>query len=480
VHSTEPFVISLKEKQQIIKYILADFISAAIAWTILFVFRKSYIEPSTFGHEVGIYFDRNYYLGLMGIPVLWICIYALGGLYNRIWRRHRIKELSQVFFASLIGVLVIFFAFLLDDYIKSYKHYYQSVLVLFSAHFTLTLIARLLLTSRTVSLVQSGKIGFHAIIVGGNATALSMYEEIAAMRKSPGYRFIGFVRVNGRDDLLLKHIPFLGKYHELPQLIEKHKIEEVIIAIESGDHKDLENIVSLLEKTDVNINIIPDMYDILSGSVKMNSIYGVPLIRVNHEIMPAWQFSIKRFIDITFSLLALIILIPVLLAIALSVKLGSRGSIFYSQERIGRYGRPFQIYKFRTMVENAEKNGPQLSSSHDDRITKTGKFLRQTRLDELPQFYNVLKGDMSLVGPRPERKHFIELITQRAPHYSHLHRVRPGITSWGQVKFGYAENVDQMIQRLKYDILYIENMSLAMDIKILFYTIAIVLRGSGK
>jgi exopolysaccharide biosynthesis polyprenyl glycosylphosphotransferase len=478
VHSTEHS--RLNEKKQIIKYILSDFISAALAWTILFIFRKSHIESSTFGHEVDIILDRNYYLGLIGIPTLWICIYALGGLYNRIWRRHRIKELSQVFIASLIGVLFIFFAFLLDDYIKNYKHYYQSLVVLFSAHFVLTLIGRLILTSRTVSLVQSGKIGFHTIIVGGNAKALAMYEEIAAMRKSPGYRFIGFVRVNGQDDLLLKHLPFLGKYHELRTLIDRHKIEEVIIAVESGDHKDLENIISLLEDTEVNINIIPDMYDILSGSVKMNSIYGVPLIRVNHEIMPAWQFSVKRFIDITFSAIALILLIPVFLIIALAVKLGSSGPVFYSQERIGRYGKPFQIYKFRTMVENAEKNGPQLSSSNDDRITKAGKFLRKTRLDELPQFYNVLKGDMSLVGPRPERKHFIDLITQRAPHYSHLHRVRPGITSWGQVKFGYAENVDQMIQRLKYDILYIENMSLAMDIKILFYTIVIVLRGSGK
>jgi exopolysaccharide biosynthesis polyprenyl glycosylphosphotransferase len=254
----------------------------------------------------------------------------------------------------------------------------------------------------------------------------------------------------------------------------------VIIAVESGDHKDLENILSLLEDTEVNVNIIPDMYDILSGSVKMNSIYGVPLIRVNHEIMPAWQFSVKRMIDVAVSFFALVILSPFLLFVMFAIKLSSKGGIFYSQERIGKYGIPFRIYKFRTMICDAEKNGPQLSSAQDDRVTKIGRFLRKTRMDEIPQFINVLKGDMSLVGPRPERAYFIELITQRAPHYSHLHRVRPGITSWGQVKFGYAENVDQMIQRLKYDILYIENMSLAMDIKILFYTIAIVLKGSGK
>ena len=218
----------------------------------------------------------------------------------------------------------------------------------------------------------------------------------------------------------------------------------------------------------------------MSGSVKLNNIYGIPLIRVNHRIMPAWQLSIKRMIDVIVSGTSLLILSPFLLIVAMVIGVSSKGGILYSQERIGRFGKPFRIYKFRTMAKDAEKDGPQLSSAHDTRVTKFGRFLRKTRMDEIPQFWNVLKGEMALVGPRPERQHFIDLITQRAPHYSHLHRVRPGITSWGQVKFGYAENVDQMIQRLKYDILYIENMSIAMDIKILFYTVLIVMKGAGK
>lgn len=466
--------------RQIGKYIFADLCTAGLAWTILFIFRKRIVDSEGVGFMPEVDFDRNYYMGLILVPLFWVLLYLMGGHYNRIFRRHRLKEVGQVLVTSVVGVIVIFFVLLLDDQLGHYSRYYQTLLVLFGAHYSLTLIGRLILTSRTVSLVHSGKIGFNTIIVGGNAQALTMFEEIKGMRQSPGFLFTGFVRVNGNDNLLTKYIPLLGKYQELPKLIVEHDVEEVIIAVESGDHKDLEHILSLLEHLQVNVNIIPDMYDILSGSVKMNSIYGVPLIRVNHEIMPAWQFSVKRLLDIFISTLALILLSPLLLVMALAIKFSSDGPVIFKQERIGKFGKPFQILKFRTMVRDAERNGPQLSSSSDSRVTKVGRFLRKTRLDEIPQFWNVVIGDMSLVGPRPERQHYIDLITQKAPHYRHLHRVRPGITSWGQVKYGYAENVEQMVQRLKYDILYIENMSLAMDIKILLYTIIIVFKGSGK
>ncbi|MBL7897093.1 MAG: sugar transferase, partial [Crocinitomicaceae bacterium] len=230
----------------------------------------------------------------------------------------------------------------------------------------------------------------------------------------------------------------------------------------------------------VRISLIPDVYDILSGQVQMNSIFGALLFRVNDNVMPEWQISTKRIIDITCSIFALIILMPLYLVLAILVKTSSKGPIFFTQERIGLHQKPFQIIKFRTMVVDAEKSGPQLSSSNDKRITGVGKFLRKTRLDEFPQFWNVLRGDMSLVGPRPERRFYIDQIAKHDPQYLYLHKVRPGITSWGQVKYGYAENVEQMIQRMKYDLLYIRNMSLALDLKIMFYTIAIIFKGTGK
>ncbi len=468
-------------RAQVAKYVAADLFGTAVAWTLFHVFRKAYLEPVKYGYPVGITFDAHFWWALVLVPLFWAGLYLSIGGYSDVFRRFRIKELGQCLLISFLGTVVIFFGLLLDDEVAGYRYYYRSFSALFLLHFGITFTLRFLLTSRTVRRVHARVIGFNTVLVGGNERALAIHQEIEGMPKSPGNRFVGFVSVNGGDQQLGNTgLPRLGKWNELRRVIDEHQVEEAIIAVESGEHAHISRIINELEGTHVRIKVIPDMYDIMAGSVKMTSIFGAPLIEVNPQIMPAWQFALKRLIDILFSGLALALLLPFLLIIALLVKASSPGPVFFRQERIGRFGKPFRIIKFRSMYCDAERSGPQLSSATDPRITPIGRFLRRTRLDELPQFWNVLKGDMSLVGPRPERQFFIDRIMEVAPHYRHLHKVRPGITSWGQVKFGYAENVDQMVRRLKYDILYIENMSLAVDLKILAYTVLIMLKGDGK
>ena len=467
---------------QRIKYVSFDLLSSATAWTLFYIYRKTQIEPIRFGYPIPLTFDGKYFLSLCILPLFWCLLYYLNGYYNHIYRKSRLNELAQTFLMSCLGVVVLFFVLLLDDFINGYENYYKMLFALFILHFSLTYIPRLILTSRTNYKIHNRKIYFETLIIGSNAKALRLYERLEKSKYSTGARFVGFVSVYDKNDYLLsKHLPWLGDLSILKRIVIEKKIQEVIIAVESHEHDQIERIINKLQGYEmVTIRAIADNCDIVSGRVKLNSLYDEPLMQISHDLMPAWQFVLKRILDIVLSVLFLICFSPIYLILAIGVKLSSKGPIIYSHERIGKFGKPFMIYKFRSMKQDAEKLGPALSGGElDPRITKFGHFMRKSRLDEIPQFFNVLKGDMSLVGPRPERQFFIDQIVERAPQYNHLQKVRPGITSWGQVKYGYAKDVDEMIERLNYDIIYIENMSIYNDIKILIYTVKTVVLGKG-
>lgn len=461
-------------------YILFDILASIIAWTCFFFFRKIVIEQRIYGENLKIGVDSRLYLGIIIIPVFWLVLNFMSGFYKNPLRKSRLSDFGQTLSVTLLGTVIIFFTLILDDAIIKHTSYYLSVSVLFALQFTLSYIPRFFLTSYTVHRIHKGLIGFNTLIIGANGRATSFYTRIKSQSKSSGNRFIGFLSSSDeKGNSLEKFLPRQGDITDLKEVLFRENIEEVIIAIEKDEQATLGPIIAELRNSRIITKAVPDMYDILLGRVRMSTIIGTPLISINADSIPAWQYNVKRTIDYFIALISLIIILPLSIVIALLIKFSSKGPVIFSQVRIGRGGKKFRIYKFRTMVYNAEADGPELSRDNDPRITSVGGFMRKHRLDEIPNFLNVLKGDMSIVGPRPEREFYINKIVEVAPQYKNLLRVKPGITSWGQVKYGYASDIEEMIERLEYDLIYLDNMSLFVDLKIIIYTGITILRGRG-
>lgn len=478
-------------------YIAGDWLAAAVAWILFFAFRK-HTEGVAFSElDNALLQDPTFFRSLALIPLFWCLLHGIFGYYHHIYRKTYMQDLSQSLKACFTGTLILFFLIILDDYIGRYTDYYIYGIALFATYFPLCLLVRWILTGHIRRRLRHGLIGFNTLIIGNGPAARHFYGQIS--RKNPDGLFLkGYIPITSSRQVSTAiapsgqtsptapcpdgpiPLPCLGRLADIEQTLKRLTIEELFIFPEPGEENALPLILSQCMAPHLVIRIRPSTENILLGAVRNYSVQSEPFIKLSFDRMPFWQRALRRGFEIAGCTVAGILLAPLLVYAACRVRRSSPGPIFYSQERLGLHGKPFKIYKFRSMYTGAETDRPLLASDGDDRITPWGRIMRKYRIDELPQLYNVLKGDMALVGPRPERAYFVEQIVKTAPHYRLLFNVKPGLTSWGETQYGYAENVPQMIERLAYDMVYLENQSLVMDLKILLYTIGVVFKGEGQ
>lgn len=414
--------------------------------------------------------------------VFWILLFVITGVYKKLYLVSRLDEFLRIAKASFIGVLILFFI-TGNEQQNTWEVQRQSVLLYGLIVFAMMAVSRFIIRSIQKFLAQKGR-GLHkAIIIGAGKSAKIAYDDLKR-NKILGMEVLGFVSLNGQGpdpSLGINKNQILGNIDEIEQIIDKWQVQDVMVALDPEHREKLVSIIAKTDSPEISLKLLPDFHQVVSGLSKTNQIFGMPLIEVSPEPMQLWEQVTKRIIDIIISIIVLTLTLPFLLLIGLLVRLSSNGPAIYKQTRVGRKGKPFTMYKFRTMLEDAEKSsGPKWASKNDPRVTPIGKWLRKLRIDEIPQLVNVLKGDMSLVGPRPERPHFVEKFSAEVPLYSRRHRVRPGITGWAQVKWKYDASMEDVREKTKYDLFYIENASLNMDAKILINTLMTVIKGRGQ
>lgn len=455
-------------------YIIADAIVAIITWLGFYYFRSVIYH---FSFQV----PSGFFLGLVLYTAGWLILHFITGTYYELYQKSRVAEAFKTIVAGLIGSLVLLLFFVLKNPRSNNYDYYGEYCFLLVSNIVLLTIVRTTILSFLKKQLREKKVFFNSMLIGSGKKAEQFIKDFTESNDRSGYVITDFINLNGKKILFPENK--INVYHStegISEIIKSERIEEVIIAVENSERAIISSILQKLSNQNVNIKITPDTLDIISGALQNSNVMGVPLIDVHFGQMKLWQQNIKRLTDIIMALAGSIIISPVLIYAVIRLKLSSKGPVFYAQERIGYKGRPFTMYKLRSMVVNAEQDGPMLSSDLDPRITSWGKVMRKWRLDELPQLWNIIKGDMSMVGPRPERKFYIDQLISLHPEYKYLFKVKPGLTSWGMVKFGYASSVEEMITRMHYDLIYVENVSLSLDLKIMLHTISIILSGKGK
>ena len=467
--------------RQRFKYLLSDYICLNIGWFLCALVRYQFLPPD----QQAMFPLSNYLtyapviIGQCIIPIMMIAAYWISGYYNEVYFKSRSDEIVNTAAVSAIGVLIIYFAAMINDTTNDRIHSYELIGILWLLLFIPVLIGRVIITNRTSRLIKSRKLRFPTLVVGATLGAMRIADRLNNSVRGAGFDVVGYVDTtkNGfqRNDLGLPVYPF----EELQRVCEELGIKRLVVAPHHNGFKETGELINSLFHLNMPIYITPDLYGLIVMRPRIGNVTDEPMVDITQCHTKAVIINLKRLSDFVLGIFACILLLPVYAAIAVAIKRDSKGPVFYSQERIGYHKHPFKIFKFRTMTTDAEAAGPALTTLDDPRVTKIGHFLRKYRLDELPQFWNVVRGDMSLVGPRPERDFYIRQIVAKAPYYNLIHQVRPGITSWGMVKFGYASTDDQMIERLRYDLIYIENVSLGVDIKILYHTVNTVLTGKG-
>lgn len=476
---TPQIAIAMQTSRQRIFYILADLLSASLAW-FAFNLVRYFTLPINYGLTFEKYFSMPVVLlGQLLFPSMMVILYAISGYYNTVFFKSRLSDALNAFGISLIGSIIIFFAALFNDTINDRLGNVELLLVLWLFFGLIVTAGRLVVTTHTTALIKKGKIVFDCIIVGDTLQTVQLAKDLETKYPHMGYRVAA---IASDSPSVLASSPYRTiSTNDIEAESQASNISAFIVVPDNqaDNVRDTILLINKLLPLGKSIYLTPNDYQLVAARPRTSMVAGHVLIDVSSANVPDSTANLKRIGDILLSSLALLLLLPLFLVLAVLIKRDSKGPVFYSQERIGYKKKPFKIYKFRSMRTDAEKDGPHLSSPNDSRITPMGTVLRKYRLDELPQFWNVLKGDMSLVGPRPERAYYLKQILDKAPYFNIIHQVRPGITSWAMVKYGYATSVEQMVERMRYDLIYVENVSLVVDLKILFYTVRTVLTGKG-